>query len=1259
MKVRRLVSVLVFSLLLMMAALVFMLSTNMGLTFTMRSLGWFSGETFRVGAAHGRLAGKWRLEDVVIKTTGATAELSLLAVDWRPSQLLSGHLDVDTILAREVHVVVKERKESGDGSSRQGRRPSAGGLNPPLAITVNTIAIEDLRIDDGAQSIAVHQASAALSLRREKLAVENFSWRADSHGGTFNGELDTTAEMAVSAHGTWWLNPEDFNRLNGTLTINGPTNNCRADLAILHPSRVDAQVKLFDPFSDFSWRLNLTAESFSPADLSPHWPASQVGMRISSEGTGEDFKGTVSATLTPPDLGDVDLTASFSGDSTSLVIGDATLHHGEGVVHVTAQTSLRQPIQWQSNLHIVDVEPSIFFAELPTAPIDAEISAHGELAEQKVSYTVDIESMEVHAPEPIATIQVNGHIVGDQSGLRLTGANLGAGTGVVEVDGSLQWTDGLSWQMNGAVRDFDPAITGFLPPGMIEASVSTSGSVAAASLQVDVGLDSLSGELAGYELTGSGKFSLTDTELIHAELMLANGDNTVTVSGAGAEEVDLDFSFHGTELHRIVPKLAGSLDISGALTGPRDDLRLTFSTSGEDIAMADFSLKQLSGSGDIGFGDRGLVRADITVDGLSTSMVQIDQANTTVDGTVTDHLINLDLVAGDGDIQLSGRGGLSADYEWNGDIDRAMLTHVRFGAWRLRDAARLTAGRKGGALDGFCMQSTAGGGCLTASIDENSAWRVALSEFVFNTEMLSQWGLSPVDTTAEVSGNGLVYGTGGVVSQLEAMLSAVQVRMSIEGIDGFDSFDFYAPRLSLSYADERIDTSFSSALTGGGAVEANLSLSGYSDADFNLVDMVADGRLRARLTDLSAIALLSDEFVIPSGTVDVDINVSGRLRDPILSGTLSLQNGELRFPELGSALHDLTGAINGNGKTFSINLSGRAGEGNLTALGSLDWSGEQWRFETQIGGNKALIVNRRDKRITAGPDLLLRMGPDGGDLTGRTVIDQALFSPEQMVGSVSPSADVVIVDEDKKNASWPFTYSIDVILGDQVQLTGYGLDVSLGGTMVVNSTSGKPVYGRGELNVTTGTFLIYGRPLDISRGRIFFNGGSVDNPLLDIRAEKSFAAREAGQKPITVGIAVSGFVHDYRVELFSSPAMEDSDIVSYLILDRPLGAGEGSSGIVASALERAGLGGGNRLLDQLTGILPDAQLYVSSGDGGDDRSVVILKQLTDNLSISYDFNLFTNDGLFNVSYNFGSGFSVQTSNSFETNLAELVYSFER
>ena len=103
-----------------MAALVFMLSTNMGLTFTMRSLGWFSGETFRVGAAHGRLAGKWRLEDVVIKTTGATAELSLLAVDWRPSQLLSGHLDVDTILAREVHVVVKERKESGDGSSRQG-----------------------------------------------------------------------------------------------------------------------------------------------------------------------------------------------------------------------------------------------------------------------------------------------------------------------------------------------------------------------------------------------------------------------------------------------------------------------------------------------------------------------------------------------------------------------------------------------------------------------------------------------------------------------------------------------------------------------------------------------------------------------------------------------------------------------------------------------------------------------------------------------------------------------------------------------------------------------------------------------------------------------------------------------------------------------------------------------------------------------------------------------------------------------------------
>ncbi len=247
------------------------------------------------------------------------------------------------------------------------------------------------------------------------------------------------------------------------------------------------------------------------------------------------------------------------------------------------------------------------------------------------------------------------------------------------------------------------------------------------------------------------------------------------------------------------------------------------------------------------------------------------------------------------------------------------------------------------------------------------------------------------------------------------------------------------------------------------------------------------------------------------------------------------------------------------------------------------------------------------------------------------------------------------------NASaWPFTYQIEVELGDDVRVEGYGLSSNLRGKLDVMQAPDGAILGRGELNTYKGSFSIYNRSIDLSKGRILFDGGPIGNPGLDISARKSIKSERAGMQDIVVGIDVTGTVHDHKIELFSSPHMEDREIVAYILLDKSFASSDGDSrGVVDAALSLIASGEGSDLLGGVANILPVDTVQFAGGIGADDPSLVVGKKLTENLSVGYDFNLFQNKGFFKVRYYFGRGFSIESRNSVESNGVEFLYSFER
>ncbi|WP_435522107.1 translocation/assembly module TamB domain-containing protein [Desulfofustis limnaeus] len=420
------------------------------------------------------------------------------------------------------------------------------------------------------------------------------------------------------------------------------------------------------------------------------------------------------------------------------------------------------------------------------------------------------------------------------------------------------------------------------------------------------------------------------------------------------------------------------------------------------------------------------------------------------------------------------------------------------------------------------------------------------------------------------------------------------------------------------------------------------------------------GTVRIRGVDPLPLAVLTDDYLQPTGRLTAELNLGGTIGYPLFSGSLRLVDGRLGFPELGIGLEELHGTVAGVEHRLSFDLQARSGTGTVRGSGGLDFAGTGWSGAFTIDGTDCDLVHLSELQIVVSPSVRLRIGPDGGDLSGVVRVPRALIQPEEMQGSVGASADVVFVDQVEPSTAWPFFLDVQVVLEDQVTVKGYGLNTGLDGSLDVSGRADQGLVGRGELRIVRGTFSLYGTPLQISRGRLVFGGGAIDNPELDIVAQKTVQSAAFNGKGALVGVNVSGNAQDYYLELFSEPSMPDNDIVAYLLLDKPIGSGDDQArGLVSEAMSAVGLAAGNVLLDEITEILPIDDLHLEGSAESRRASLVVAKRLTDQLSISYDFNLFEHAGAFRVRYEFGRGFSVQSRSSVEANGLEVLYTFER
>ncbi len=338
------------------------------------------------------------------------------------------------------------------------------------------------------------------------------------------------------------------------------------------------------------------------------------------------------------------------------------------------------------------------------------------------------------------------------------------------------------------------------------------------------------------------------------------------------------------------------------------------------------------------------------------------------------------------------------------------------------------------------------------------------------------------------------------------------------------------------------------------------------------------------------------------GLVTLDATVTGTLAAPRAVGSLLLAHGDVQDFVLGAHLSELAARIEGDGDTIRIaSLTGRAGQGSITALGSVGLAGAM-PVDLRLTARHARPLASDTLTATLDAELALH-----GDLKGAlaadgsVTIDEAdIRIPDRLPASV-PVLDVQRPGQEPPppTASGPdIALDIAVRAPGQVFIRGRGLFAEVAGRIEVGGTAAAPV-PTGVFRLRRGDFNLAGSALTFTSGDIRFEGSGKLDPALNLIATSTNGS-------IAATLTVGGFASAPKITLSSFPPLPQDEVLAQLLFHQSASTltPVQLASAAAALAQISGAGGG--VFDPLNAVrqtLGLDRLNVGGGQNGTGTSV--------------------------------------------------------
>jgi translocation and assembly module TamB len=403
--------------------------------------------------------------------------------------------------------------------------------------------------------------------------------------------------------------------------------------------------------------------------------------------------------------------------------------------------------------------------------------------------------------------------------------------------------------------------------------------------------------------------------------------------------------------------------------------------------------------------------------------------------------------------------------------------------------------------------------------------------------------------------------------------------------------------------------------------------------------------------DLSPLQAFLPELSLFEGLLSTKLTAEGALGKPKINGEITLVNGQANILGNINALEDIKLALSFNGQQAVISGDVNINKVAASLTGNLDWKNDlQGSFD--FNGESINLAIPPELTITVSPEIKAQITASDVKLSGRVEVLKGKLSVNQLPeGSVSLSKDAIIVDDKGEQIaiekSFDVFTNIRVVIAEAFKIEGQGFVGRLGGELQVSQQPRQPLQLFGSLKVPEGRYRAYGQDLSVSKGNISFNGPAT-NPYVSIQATRSIEKED-----VVVGIDATGLANSLQVRLFSTPSMQQSETLSYLVRGRGLDAETSNSNAAIGVALGTAITNFSGVLTQLEKLPLINKLEL---DGSDDQAS-IAGYLGDKVYIKYGIGVTEPINELTVRFYFLSRLWIEAVSGLE-NSANIYYSFD-
>jgi translocation and assembly module TamB len=292
--------------------------------------------------------------------------------------------------------------------------------------------------------------------------------------------------------------------------------------------------------------------------------------------------------------------------------------------------------------------------------------------------------------------------------------------------------------------------------------------------------------------------------------------------------------------------------------------------------------------------------------------------------------------------------------------------------------------------------------------------------------------------------------------------------------------------------------------------------------------------------------LTGSEVLDMSGPLAVGADISGRLADPAIRGSLRTQDGRLESAVTGMVIEHVASEAHFSGPQLIFSqISGQTGGGgSISGNGSVTFSAGKTLLNLSFNASQALLLNRDDVAARVTGPLQIRSDGSGGTISGNLALNKGRFQLGRASAAASvPQLNVRETGLDAEDviepaALHPWRLNLK-LAGGNLQVTGLGINSRWTTNLQIGGLADAPRF-TGTANLVQGNYDFAGRVFRLDRGVIRFRGESPPDPTLDIHAEAAVQGLEA-----SVRVAGSGLRPE--ITFASTPAMPQDELLARLL----------------------------------------------------------------------------------------------------------------